>query len=184
MTLEERTAMATTQRLTVYLGLCFLLLSCSKKDVKQDEPLMSPDSSSGLAPGDVPVQSDPMGATGIDSGLTDSGSEFRTTYFDYDSYNLRADARAALKENAAWLKKNKSVNVQIEGHCDERGTTEYNLALGERRANAARDFLVRLSVPKSRLSVISYGEERPADADHDESAWSKNRRAAFVVLFR
>lgn len=175
--------MATAKSLLlVLLSLCFFS-SCSKKDVQQDEPLMSPDDSSGLAPGNVPIQSDPMGATGT-GGLSDTGSEFKVAYFDYDSYTLRADARNALKENASWLKKNKNVNVQIEGHCDERGTTEYNLALGERRANAARDFLARLGVPKSRLSVISYGEERPADAGHDESAWSSNRRAAFVILSR
>ncbi|MBI1862103.1 MAG: peptidoglycan-associated lipoprotein Pal [Deltaproteobacteria bacterium] len=144
---------------------------------------MSPDSSSGLAPGGVPVETDPMAAGG-DTGLGDTGSEFKVAYFDYDSYSLRADAREALKANAAWLKRNKGVKVQVEGHCDERGTTEYNLALGERRANAARDFLTRLGVPKARLSVISYGEERPADPGHNDSAWSMNRRAVFVVLTR
>lgn len=170
--------------LSFILAILLATPACSKKDVKQDEPLMSPDTSSGLAPGDVPIQSDPMGTSGTESGLTDTGSEFQVAYFDYDSYNLRSDAREALKENAAWLKKNRSVNVQIEGHCDERGTTEYNLALGERRANTARDYLVRLGVSKSRLSVISYGEERPADPGHDEAAWSRNRRASFVILSR
>ncbi len=160
-----------------------LFSSCSKKEVRQDEPLMSPDSGA-MVPGGVPVQSDPMSAGGMDSGMGDSGSEFRVAYFDYDSYSLRADARDALKTNAVWLKKNKSATIQVEGHCDERGTTEYNLALGERRANAARDYLLKLGVPRSRLSVISYGEERPSDTGHDDSAWSKNRRAVFVVLSR
>ena len=177
------TASRTT--LVTALSMVLLLTNCSKKEVRQDEPLMSPDSgaNSGLAPGGVPVDSNPMAAGG-DSGLGDSGSEFKVAYFDYDSYSLRADAREALKTNAVWLKKNKAVKVQIEGHCDERGTTEYNLALGERRANAARDFLTKLGVPKARLSVISYGEERPSDPGHSDAAWSRNRRAVFVVLTR
>src|SRR5690606_10258475 len=97
-------------------------------------------------------------------------------------YAIRDDARRALQSNSDWLQQNPSSTVQIEGHCDERGTIEYNLALGERRANAAKRYIVRLGVDASRLSTISYGEERPANSGSSESAWAENRRAEFVVL--
>jgi peptidoglycan-associated lipoprotein len=102
-------------------------------------------------------------------------------YFDYDRYELREDARATLANNAKQLESNAAARVSIEGHCDERGTTEYNLALGEKRAQAARDYLVNYGIGADRLTTVSFGEERPVDPGHDESAWAKNRRAAFVV---
>jgi peptidoglycan-associated lipoprotein len=101
--------------------------------------------------------------------------------FAYDKYNLTDQATAALSENGRILMENPSITVLIEGHCDERGTEEYNLALGEKRALAARDFLTRFGIAKSRLSIVSYGEERPLDPGHDEVAWAKNRRAMFVI---
>jgi len=104
----------------------------------------------------------------------------RSVYFDYDSAVLREDARKTLDENINWLKANPNVRVQIEGHCDERGTEEYNLALGERRANAAKQYLIKNGIDASRLFTISYGESRPVDPGHDEGAWSKNRRAQFA----
>lgn len=102
-------------------------------------------------------------------------------YFDFDRYNLTKEATDILSDNATVLMENPSISILIEGHCDERGTDEYNLALGEKRAIAARDFLVRFGIAKSRVSVISYGEERPFDPGHTEEAWAKNRRAAFVI---
>jgi len=102
-------------------------------------------------------------------------------YFEFDRYDLRDDARMTLGANGKGLQDYSSVNITIEGHCDERGTTEYNLALGEKRAKAAYDYLVSYGIPASRMSTVSYGEERPADAGHDEMAWAKNRRAEFVV---
>lgn len=154
--------------------------SCSKKEVKQDEPLINPSGDNATAaPVDAAVGTGNAGAES--APIADSG-EFGTAYFDFDSFKIRGDARDVLKTNANFLKSNPSVSVQIEGHCDERGTTEYNLALGERRANAARDYLVRLGIDKARLSVISYGKERAQDSGHDESAWAKNRRASFVKL--
>lgn len=101
--------------------------------------------------------------------------------FEYDKYNLTDQAVAILSENAAILMENPSMYVMIEGHCDERGTEEYNLALGEKRALAVRDFMMRFGIAKSRLSIISYGEESPLDPGHNEDAWAKNRRAAFVT---
>jgi peptidoglycan-associated lipoprotein len=108
--------------------------------------------------------------------------ELQKIYFNFDSATLSDEARANLSKNAALLAKQPSVKLQIEGNCDERGSDEYNLALGERRAKAARDYLVNLGVAPERLSVISYGEEKPVDQGHDEAAWAKNRRDEFVII--
>ena len=101
--------------------------------------------------------------------------------FDYDKADLRDDARSVLAANADWLKKYPTVQVLIEGHCDERGTAAYNLALGDRRANAARDYLASLGVDASRFKTVSYGKERPICTDSSEACWQRNRRAAFVI---
>jgi len=103
-------------------------------------------------------------------------------YFGYDKYEIRREDEEILKENAAFLKKNPKMKIQIEGHCDERGTAEYNLALGERRANHTKKYLVSLGITSDRISTISYGEERPLDPSDNEEAWAKNRRAHIVVL--
>jgi len=107
------------------------------------------------------------------------GRNFETVYFDYDSYVLSDAARKVVAMNANWLKDNSSASVTIEGHCDERGSDEYNLALGEHRAVAVKSYLVALGVSPDRLSTISYGEERPIAMDHGDNAWSKNRRVEF-----
>ena len=103
-------------------------------------------------------------------------------HFDFDKYNIRPDDAEILKQNAAVLKKFPTVKIQIEGHCDERGTSEYNLALGERRASSVKRYLVSLGVDEKRISTISYGEERPLDPNQNEEAWTKNRRAEFIIL--
>ena len=103
-------------------------------------------------------------------------------HFDFDRYDIRPEDTQILKENAALLSKYPQVKVQVEGHCDERGTNEYNLALGERRASAAKKYLLSLGISTDRISSISYGEEKPLDTGHDEEAWSKNRRGHFVIL--
>ncbi len=103
-------------------------------------------------------------------------------HFDFDKYDILPEDAQILKENAALLSKYPKVKIQVEGHCDERGTNEYNLALGERRANAAKKYLVSLGVSADRISTISYGEEKPLDAGHNEEAWAKNRRGHFVIL--
>ena len=102
-------------------------------------------------------------------------------YFDFDSYNLTSEAKGTLEGNAREMKRVTAGNVTIEGHCDERGTRAYNLALGEKRANAAKDYLVALGVSATRINTVSYGKERPFDDGHDESAWAKNRRGHFVA---
>ncbi len=102
-------------------------------------------------------------------------------YFDFDQSMIRPDAQEVLRKKAEFLRENSVVSVVIEGHCDERGTAEYNLALGERRALAAKAFLMDLGISSSRLSTISYGEERPIDPRSNEEAWARNRRAHFVL---
>ena len=102
-------------------------------------------------------------------------------FFDLDSSVIDSEGEATLQRQAEWMKKNKNVTVTVEGHCDERGTREYNLALGERRATAAKSYLVSLGIASSRISTISYGKERPAVVGSDESAWSQNRRSVTVV---
>ena len=102
-------------------------------------------------------------------------------FFDFDSFQLRPDARATLEKQAEWLKQHPNVKVSLEGHADERGTREYNLALGERRANAIRDYLIALGINEDRMKTISYGKERPVDPRSTEEAWEKNRRGVMVV---
>jgi peptidoglycan-associated lipoprotein len=103
-------------------------------------------------------------------------------HFDFDRYDILPEDAQILKENAVLLSKYSQIKVQVEGHCDERGTSEYNLALGERRANAAKKYLVSLGISADRISTISYGEEKPLDTGHNEEAWAQNRRGHFVIL--
>jgi peptidoglycan-associated lipoprotein len=127
------------------------------------------------------------GATTAQSGVTPGSQQDLVVnvgdrvFFDFNKSDLKPEARRTLERQAAWLKQYGNVKVTIEGHCDERGTREYNLALGERRANAAKDYLVSLGIPAARLSTISYGKERPAVLGSNEAAWSQNRRAVTVV---
>jgi peptidoglycan-associated lipoprotein len=110
--------------------------------------------------------------------------EAQKIFFDFDKSDLKPEAQATLKKKAAWLRDHAAYAVRIEGHCDERGTAEYNLALGERRASAAKKFLTALGVEEHRMSCISYGEEKPADPGHNEEAWAKNRRDEFSLVKR
>jgi len=103
-------------------------------------------------------------------------------HFDFDKYNLRPDAQDILKKGAPAYLKYRDYKLVVEGHCDERGTAEYNLALGEKRAMEAAKYLVNLGIEKERIRTISYGKEMPLDKGHDEAAWAKNRRAHFVVF--
>lgn len=117
----------------------------------------------------------------MSSGGAGDNSMFHTIYFDFDKSDLRPDAREGLQANASYLKSNSNVQVTIEGNCDERGSNEYNLALGKRRAEAAYKYLVDLGVESSRMTTVSYGEEKPAVEGHNELAWAKNRRDEFKV---
>ena len=149
------------------LGLA--ISACSKKQ-KQE----------GDAAGDVAVQTTDLPA---DAGGAPGQRvpELTTVYFAFDSFEISSESKGILDANANWLMANSSRRIQIEGHTDERGTTEYNLALGERRAGAVKDYLTRKGVNAAQLSTITYGEERPAVTGSDEAAWAKNRRAEFVT---
>jgi len=126
-----------------------------------------------------PVREDAIASASLDD--LNRNSPINPVFFEYDSSDITSEAQAILDANAAALKKYSSWTITIEGHSDERGTAEYNLALGERRAVAARAYLVSLGIPGDRLRTVSYGKEFPFDPGHDDSAWSKNRRAHFVI---
>jgi len=126
------------------------------------------------APPGPKEQPEPVEAGRAEKALKD-------VYYAFDSFELSSDATKTLQDNADWIKANKGLVITVEGHCDERGTVEYNLALGERRAEVAKNYLVSLGVKGGRLKTISYGKSKPADPGHTEEAWAKNRRAHFVV---
>ena len=121
-----------------------------------------------------------MAGTQADFAATLMGRD--TIYFDTDMFNVDSDDAAALQGQAQWLLKYPSKRATIEGHCDERGTRDYNIALGEKRANSAKNYLVSLGVDAARLTTISYGKERPAAMGSDEAAWAKNRRAVTITV--
>jgi peptidoglycan-associated lipoprotein len=112
---------------------------------------------------------------------TGQASPLKDVFFEYDRVTLTEEAKRDLDGNVTWLRANVQVRITVEGHCDERGTNEYNLALGDRRAKAVRDYLVAAGIDVRRIVTISYGEERPFNPGHDETAWRENRRAHFVV---
>jgi peptidoglycan-associated lipoprotein len=111
-----------------------------------------------------------------------AAADLESIYFDFDQSFVRGDATATMKNNAAWLKANPKARIRIEGSCDERGTNEYNQALGQRRATSAKKYLADLGIAANRFSVMSYGEEKPVCTQSSESCWQKNRRADFVVV--
>ncbi|MES2854869.1 MAG: peptidoglycan-associated lipoprotein Pal [Bdellovibrionota bacterium] len=137
---------------------------------------------SGDVSGEMPVISDK--SIGTDSQGSDSGNiaGLNTIFFEYDQARLTADARKKLAGNAEWIKSNSGMTIQIEGHTDERGSVEYNLSLGERRAKSVKTYLEGLGVESRRMTIISYGEEKPMQSGESEGVWSKNRRANFVPL--
>jgi peptidoglycan-associated lipoprotein len=126
-----------------------------------------------------PIPEDTVAGRSLDELNRDS--PLKAVFYELDSAELSPDAQRTLQENAGVLKQYASWQITIEGHCDERGTAEYNLGLGERRALTARDYLMSLGVPAARLKTVSYGKEFPFDPSHNEAAWAKNRRAHFVI---
>jgi peptidoglycan-associated lipoprotein len=124
---------------------------------------------------------EPVPPAALTAPVTPTAVPLRDIFFDYDKSSIRDDQKAGLSENVAWLKANPASKITIEGHADERGTNEYNLALGERRAKATQDYLVAAGLAAAPIAIISYGEERPFVLGHDESAWKWNRRAHFAI---
>ncbi len=158
----------------ILVGVLMAAPGCGKKprpstDVSQETT--QPDDSSGttVEPGDSGDNQDEA-----------AGKSLSDVFFDYDRYNLREDTRRVLEVDARVLLDNPEINATLEGHCDERGTVEYNLALGERRAQSVKDYLIEFGIDAGRLTAVSYGEERPFAEGHDETAWSQNRRVHFV----
>lgn len=161
-----------------------LLLAAGCAPLTEDEdagcPTTTVSSDSGETAAEVPSYSDQSATDTTFAAAQVSDAQLQMIHFDFDQHTLTAEARAILDGNASYLQANPDVKVVITGNCDERGSDEYNLALGERRAAAARDYLVSMGIDPQRLSVISYGEEKPLDPAHNEAAWAMNRRAEFV----
>ncbi len=135
------------------------------------------------------IQEGVIGSEGIrEPGSENAISEGRTSapflpvYFDFDRYTIRPDMRDRMEKNAQVMLDHPDIKIEIQGNCDERGTNEYNLALGEKRAKAAKDYLVMMGVSPERISIVSLGEERPLDLGHNEAAWAKNRRDDFIIF--
>ncbi|MGE5358152.1 MAG: peptidoglycan-associated lipoprotein Pal [Bacteroidales bacterium] len=169
--------------------------ACGKKKAPATRPMPPPPPAAMQPPPSPPappqpvgeqpiVPSQPVAESTIDSKPLDELNReglLKPVFFQYDESDLSAEAQQALNEDAALLKQHPTWVVTIEGHCDERGTAEYNLALGERRAVAARTYLVSLGIAADRLHTVSYGKEFPFDPGHTDAAWAKNRRAHFVI---
>lgn len=168
-----------TMKIALVSALALSVAGCTKK-----KPEELPPAPAATAPAPEAEAPQPAPQTGPIPGsradfLQQAGTD--TIHFGTDLYDIDAESQAILSRQAQWLAKNPNVSVTIEGHCDERGTREYNLALGDRRANAAKNYLVNAGVSASRLSVISYGKERPVATGSDEGSWAQNRRAVTVV---
>lgn len=164
--------------LAAVLALLLMAPGCSsrKKVSGGGEPPPPPSTSDNTPPSTETPPPPPTTSGGEES----NASNLRDAYFDFDEASLREDAKAALDGNAKYMESHTGMNVVIEGHCDERGSVEYNLALGEKRARAAKDYLTTYGINASRITTISYGKERPFDTGHTEEAWAQNRRAHFV----
>jgi peptidoglycan-associated lipoprotein len=175
MTLTFKTALQTTALLVAG---SLALSGCAKKAPAQLPPAPAPTTASETPPPSVPQG--PTPGSQADFAAQMMGKD--TIYFDTDKYNVDAEDQAALAVQAQWLAKYPAKRATIEGHADERGTRDYNIALGERRANAAKNYLVSLGVDAGRLNTVSYGKERPVALGSDEASWAKNRRAVTVTV--
>ncbi len=190
---------------TWYVGVAFLLIvaivaGCTKKPnpvVRPQPPVTTTPDSTAMGdtpaplPPPPPVTDEPIKVGGADTAIDsrnldelNRNSPLLPVFFPLDSFELSNEARTTLQATATVLKQQASWQVTVEGHCDERGTAEYNLSLGERRALAAKAYLVSLGVSADRLRTVSYGKEFPFDPGHDDAAWAKNRRAHFVITGR
>lgn len=168
-----------------------IIAGCATEAAKKPEVASNASSSAaaasprtGSGKSEVSSRQAPGGSSldALREGKKPASGPLKEIYFEFDKYDLSSEARSILKANADWLRANPSVNVEIEGHCDERGTTEYNLALGAKRARAAMDYLVTLGVSSPRLKTVSYGEEIPVCRDKTEECYEKNRRDRFVEM--
>jgi peptidoglycan-associated lipoprotein len=166
----------------ICMFIALVATGCAKKAADQAQEVVPPQKTapaesgqdmklSGTTPSGAATAQTPIVVTGFDKKI----------FFDFDKFDLNPESTEILNELAAFLKANIAIKVKIEGNCDERGTTEYNLALGDRRAKSAMDFLSAQGIDAARLTTISYGKEKPADPGHNEEAWTKNRRDEFIL---
>ncbi len=171
------------------LVLAVFVAACSHKPqaVAPVAPTPTPGSTPvPVAPRPMPTVVPPPSVEEIPSDVAEINQRgyLKDAFFDLDRSEIRADARGALEADASWLRRYPTVKLTVEGHCDERGTREYNMALGDRRANAVKAYLVTLGVEASRVRTVSYGKERPFCREHNETCWQENRRGHFVVTAR
>jgi peptidoglycan-associated lipoprotein len=182
----------TARRALLLLAPCLVLalLGCPKKKPVEEPPVEEPQATPAPTPVPTPPPKEvqepfreekPAAPEDLTADQIRARGLLQTVYFDLDKHDLSDTSRATLRTNAEWLKSHPNWKVVVEGHCDERGTTEYNLELGSRRSRAVRDYLISLGIPESRFRTVSFGEERPATQGQGEAAWSKNRRAEFAV---
>ncbi|MCK5914516.1 MAG: peptidoglycan-associated lipoprotein Pal [Deltaproteobacteria bacterium] len=171
--------------LALVASLLFALTSCTCKPELEEEKIAQPTAleTPAVTPGSTIVRPATIstGVVTIGDRVVDIGDRIFPVYFDYDKSALRSDTRKTLDELAQWLKVNPAINLRIDGHCDERGSNEYNLALGETRAASAKKYLVYLGISPDRLETLSYGEEKPSCSESNESCWSQNRRDDFTI---
>ncbi len=168
-----------SMKIALAAALALSVAGCAKKEAAQlPPPPQETPPPPAPPPPPPPPPSGPTPGSRADF-VAQAGND--SVWFDTDSFDIDAEDQATLTRQAAWLAKYPNVTATIEGHCDERGSREYNLALGEKRANAAKNFLVSAGVAASRLSVISYGKEKPFATGSDEASWAQNRRAVTVV---
>ncbi|MXO86453.1 peptidoglycan-associated lipoprotein Pal [Altererythrobacter aurantiacus] len=169
--------MSLKPNIVLVAALALSVAGCGKKEVDTLPP----------APGPAPIQSQNQGSQtrivpGSQADFSNRMAGLDTIYFDTDQFDIDDEDAVALRRQAEWLRQYPAKRARIEGYTDERGTREYNLALGERRATAARNYLVSLGIAENRLTVISYGKERPAVLDSTEAAWARNRRAVTLTI--
>lgn len=181
----------------VFLTCGLIFAGCSSRKVVQPEQPVTPEVQK--QPAAAPKQPSEAPQAGPSENITEKQlarvetkeempkyreekSMFQDIHFDFDKYDIQENAKPVLQKIASWLLKNPSAKILVEGHCDDRGTSEYNLALGDRRARAVRDYLVALGTPSGRIEMISYGKEKPICTEKTEECWAKNRRAHFVIL--
>lgn len=170
----------------VVLGAVVALAAGCKKKPPTTTPEAAPpppavEAPAPPAPTPPPPAAREEGVMSEDLQTLNSKGYLKDAFFDFDKADLRDDARTALAADAQWLKQYGSIKVLVEGHCDERGTEEYNLSLGQRRASAVKEYLASLGVEGSRVNTVSYGKARPFCTDHDEACWQQNRRGHFVI---
>jgi peptidoglycan-associated lipoprotein len=163
----------------VFAGASLMMVSCAKKQVMMGQPAVMAPKPAPVAPAPAPAPAPSVSEEAPNLGAEVQAFEAMSIYFDFDKSEIKPEAKAILDKKAAWLREHSEYRVQIQGNCDERGTTEYNLALGERRAKAAMKFLNALGIAADRISTLSYGKERPVCKEHNEACWSKNRRDDF-----